>query len=317
MDIDVKTNDLKKVVSCTSRVTSNKAIQPILNNILLSCENGSLHISATDLDIAVECKLPADISKPGKITLPAKKLDEIVSKVAGDSIKFSTDKNMLTNIISSNSKFKINGVDSKDYPDITTVEEKEKHISINQKDFLNAVNLVSFSASKFDTTSVLSGINFVISGNKFELGATDGSRLARYIGKLSSGSKGEKNSAVIPGRAMSELERLMSVFKDGNEDISVYLKTGQIIFRNNDFLLSTRLIDSKFPAYDKLIPEEQKSKAIFLRSDLLAALDRVSILANERTSVIKLEFKKGENTIKITADSPDYGNATDEVEVDY
>src|SRR3989338_10114546 len=101
MDVEVKTEYLKKVVSCTSKATANKAIQPILNNLLLSCTNGSLVVSATDLDLAIECKLPAEVSKPGKVTLPAKKFDEIVSKIPGENINLSIDKNQLTKIIRS------------------------------------------------------------------------------------------------------------------------------------------------------------------------------------------------------------------------
>jgi len=317
MDIAVKTEDLKKVVSCASRVTSSKSIQPILNNILLSSEDGSLIVSATDLDLSIECKLPAEVTKPGKITLPAKKLDEIVSKVIGEVVKFTIDKNELTKIVSSKSKYKINGVSPDEYPEILGVDEKEEHITVDQVEFLNAVSLTSFASSKFDTTSVLSGVNLEVSGGKFELGATDGSRLARYIGKLSKGSKVEKTTVVIPGRAIAELERLMTVFKDGNEELSIYFKPGQVIFKNNDFSLSTRLIDSKFPAYDKLIPKDHGSTAVFSRTELNDSLERVSILANERTSVVKLEFKKGTGSVKISADSPDYGNAIDEIEVEY
>lgn len=317
MEIAVKADDLRKVVSCASRLTSNKSIQPILNNILFSCENGSLRIFATDLDLSFECKLPADVSEPGKITLPAKKLDEIVGKVAGEDVKFSIDKNELTNIVSKKSKFKINGTSIEEFPQISMVEEKEKHVSINQNEFLNAISLTSFSVSKFDTTSVLSGINFEIRDGEFELGSTDGSRLARYIGRIKEGSKKEKTSVVVPGRAISELERLINVFKEGNEEILIYIKSGQIIFKNNDFSLSSRLIDSKFPAYDKLIPKKQESKAVFNRNELLSGLERVSILANERTRVVKLNFKKSSSTVKISAESPDYGNANDEIDVDY
>lgn len=320
MDIAVKTEYLKKIVSCASRITSNKAIQPILNNILFVCDNGSLKIAATDLDLSIECRLPAEVSNPGQVTIPAKKLDEIVSKVVGEEISFKTDKNFLTNIKCNKSKFQINGVSSDEFPDITGVQEKEKYIQINQDELIRAVSLTSFAASKFDTTSVLSGVNFEIGvdgGNKFEIGATDGSRLARYIGNLSIKGKIDKASVVVPFRAMAELERLMSSFKDGNETIGVYLKKGQIVFKNNDFLLSSRLVDNKFPAYDKLIPKDQSSKAVVDRNELLSSLERVAILSNERTSVVKLEFKKGEDTLRISANSPDYGNAVDEVGIEY
>ena len=323
MDIEVKTEYLRKVVSCASRATSNKAIQPILNNILLSCVDGSLKISATDLDLAIECKLPAEVTKPGKITLPAKKFDEIVSKVPGENITLSSDKNQLTKIKSDKSKFQINGVSPEDFPEMVKKFEEEKEYVISQDELLQAISLTSFATSKFESNSILSGANFEISGEgKFEIAATDGSRLARYTGKLSKNTnnlKGGKlkDSAIIPGRALVELERLLTIFKIGNDTVSIYFMPGQIIFQNNDFLLSTRLIDGTFPAYDKLIPESQSNKAIFSRSRLLLALERVAILANERTNVIKMSINKSTSIAQLSAHSPDYGNATDEVDLEY
>lgn len=317
MDIAVKKETFKKVVSCATRATSSKAIQPILNNILLSCSNGSLVVSATDLDLAIQCKLPADVLKPGRVTLPAKKLDEIVSKVSGDEVSISIDKNNLAKILSNKSKFQINGVSPDEFPDVIKENEKEKVHSVNQSELLQAILLTSFSTSKFESTSILSGANFEINGDKFEIGATDGSRLARYIGKLSSKDSKIKQSVVIPGRALAELERLLINFREGNEEVNFYFMPGQIVFYNNDFSLSTRLLSGTFPAYDKLIPKNQPHKAVFSRTELLNALERVAILANERTNVIKLTFKKGEKSLHIDASSPDYGNATDEVDVEY
>lgn len=317
MDIEVKADNLRKVVSCASRATSNKAIQPILSNLLLTSEEDSLVVSATDLDLAIECKLKANITKPGKITLPAKKLDEIVSKAAGEEINISIDKNQLAKILSKKSKFQINGVSPEEYPEVIKKSE-ENHLSINQEELLNAISLTSFATSKFESNSILSGANFEIDGNKFEVGATDGSRLARYQGKLSEGclSK-QKQSVVIPGRALIELERLVNSFKEGNETIEFYFLPGQIVFQNNDFTMSTRVLSGNFPEYDKLIPKNQPAKAVFSRSDLLSALERVSVLANERTNVIKMTLTKGEKTAQLIANSPDYGNATDEIDVDY
>ena len=139
MDVEVKTEYLKKVVSCTSKATANKAIQPILNNLLLSCTNGSLVVSATDLDLAIECKLPAEVSKPGKVTLPAKKFDEIVSKIPGENINLSIDKNQLTKIISDRSKFQINGTSPDEFPEIIKKSELENVYTISQEELLQAI----------------------------------------------------------------------------------------------------------------------------------------------------------------------------------
>ena len=317
MDIEVKTDQFRKVVSCASRASSNKAVQPILNNVLLSGEKNFLMVSATDLDLAIECKLPAEISEGGKITLPAKKLDEIVNRIPGENINISIDKNKLAKIFSDKSRFQINGASSDEFPKIITKDGNVTEYKIKQEDLLNAISLTSFSTSRFDTTSILSGANFEIKGKKFEIGATDGSRLARYRGNISDVSKEEKKSVIIPGRSLFELERLISNFKEGNDIVSFYFLPGQIVFQNNDFSLSTRLINGTFPEYDKLIPKDNSKEAVFSRDELLSSLERVAILANERTNVIKMTFKKEKGTVHLDASSPDYGNATDEIGVSY
>lgn len=319
MDIAVKKELFKKVVSCTTRATSSKAIQPILNNLLLTCSNGSLYVSATDLDLAIECKLPVSVLKPGKITLPAKKLDEIVSKATGEEVSISTDKNNHAKILSDRSKYQVNCASPDDFPDVINIKDIKDVYKIKQGELLQAILLTAFATSKFETTSILSGANFEIRDKKFELGATDGSRLARYTGNLEptlSDAK-EKQSVVIPGRALVELEKLITNFKEGNEIISFYISSGQIVFKGNDFSLGTRLVSGVFPSYDKLIPKSQSCTAIFSRLELLNALERVAVLANERTNVIKLSFTKGGKTVHLSANSPDYGNATDEVDVEY
>ena len=319
MEIEVKTEHLKKVVSCTSRATSTKAIQPILNNILVSGQEGSLIISATDLDLSIECKLPADVKNPRRITLPAKKFNEIVNKVTGGDIKISIDDNQLTKILSDRSKFQINGVSPDDFPNVISTEKSNNVLAINQEEFLHAINLTSFSSSRFEVTSIMSGIKFEINNDKFELGAADGSRLARFVGKLSKPPKSKdfKYGVVIPVRALDELERLITNFREGNDEVLFYFSNGQIIFQNNDFTLSTRLLSGVFPTYENLIPPPQPNKVKFLRSNLLSALERVAILANEKTNVIKMSLSKGKNVAKLISNSPDYGNAVDEVDVEY
>lgn len=318
MEIAVKTDFFRRVVSSASRATSNKVIQPILNNILISSHNGSIIVSATDLDLAIKCKLPANVSKPGMVTLPAKKLDEIVSKAPGEQIILSIDKNNIANITSDRSKFQVNGVSPEEFPNLFK-EQTDKCIVIKQEELLQAISLTSFATSRFETTSILSGASFEVRKNEFEIGATDGSRLAKYVGKIEEIKAKEelKETIVIPGRALLELERLLAGFKEGNEFVEISLLPGQVIFNNNDFSLSARLISGVFPAYDKLIPALQPNKAIFKRDTLLTSLERVAVLCNERTSVIKLSLLKNAKVALLDANSPDYGNASDEIDVEY
>ena len=319
MELSISTEKLKKAVSCTSRAASGKVIQPILNNLMLSCEIGSLLIHGTDLDVLIECKVPANVSKTGKISLPAKKLDEIIGKIPGDDVKIQIDKNLLAKISSNKSRFQVNGVSAEDFPDIDTDSTQALKFFIKSEELYKAISLTSFATSKFESSSVLSGVNLSISNEKFELAATDGSRLSRFVGNLSKSPSSEikSQSIVIPYRAITELERLITSFKEGNEDVEISLRPGQIMFRSSDFLISTRLINGLFPDYERLIPKSQSKKIIVLKSLLLGALERVAVLSNERTSVVKISISKGAGEMVLSANSQDFGNANDQIDIDY
>lgn len=317
MKLAVKTELLKRVLSCTARAASTKAIQPILNNVLLSCDKGSLVVFATDLDLSIECKLPAEVNTPGKITLPAKKLEEIVSKVPGEDVNLSNEtNNTLTKITSNKSKFQINGISPEEYPEILTKNRKDGiTINIDSDYLLKGLSLTLFAATRYEEQSVLSGIKFVFSGKNLELAAADGSKIAVYSCSLE--EKVEKGEAIIPFRAVVEIEKLIKTFKENNKSVSITIFSDVAIFENNDFTLITRLIDGKYPNYNNLIPKDLPYEATFSRLDLLNVLDRVSVLANEKTCTVKMSLEKKAKTVEVSAKSNEYGDSKDEIDVKY
>lgn len=316
MDLQVSTEKFKKAVSCAARAVSTKAIQPILGNVLIRGKGNLLLVSATDLDLHIECKLKAKIEEQGEVTLPAKKVEEIAVKTEGENINIKIDKNQLAKIVAGKAKFQLNGMSAEEYPEIISKKTEDVY-QIKQEELQRALSMTNFAVSKFETSSILSGANFAINGKEFEIGATDGSRLARYTGKLETKGKIDKAAFVIPLRALLEIERLCSSFKEDNEFVYFYSLPGQIIFYNNDFQISTRLMNGNFPEYDKLIPKNNPNKARVSTGLLLDSLDRVSILCNERTNVVKMSFSSGRNILKIDAQSQDYGSATDEIDIEY
>ena len=317
MDLEVSTEKFKKAVSCAARAVSTKAIQPILGNVLIKGKGDLLLVSATDLDLYIECRLKAKVEEQGEVTLPAKKVEEIAIRTEGENINIKIDKNQLAKIVAGKAKFQLNGMSAEEYPEVISKKTETDVYQIRQEELQRALSMTNFAVSRFETSSILSGASFTIKGKEFEIGATDGSRLAMYIGKMETKGKVEKASFVIPLRAMLEIERLCSSFKEGNEFVYFYSLPGQIIFYNNDFQISSRLMNGTFPEYDKLIPKKNQNKAKVKTGLLLDSLDRVSILCNERTNVVQMSFHKGKSILKIDAKSQDYGSATDEIDIEY
>lgn len=300
----------------TEKITAQKTIQPVLSNVLIeSSGETSLKFSATDLDLAVELSAPATINEKGSITLPAKKLNEIISKLPDKPVSFELNED--TNVVSitcGNSKFDIVGISSSEFPELPQKELlKEKiSVSVKIKPFLKAVKQTVFSAASYDSNNILSGVFCKIFNKELEMAATDGNRLSRVIETLDCGSESEL-IAVIPSKTLNELIRFTVGFE--NETMDIIVKKGQILFKIDDRFLASRLLEGQYPKYQQLIPEKGEKHALVDREALIVALDRVSTMVNERTSIVKFTFS--DDKLLLKADTSDSGTSMDLIDVDY
>ncbi len=164
----------------TEKITAQKTVQPVLSNVLIeTVGDNSLKFSATDLDLAIELTSPAVVNEKGSITLPAKKLNEIISKLPDKPVSFELNED--TNVVSitcGNSKFDIVGISSSEFPELAQKEllKDKVSVSVKIKPFLKAVKQTVFSTASYDTNNILSGVFCKIFNGELEMAATDGNR---------------------------------------------------------------------------------------------------------------------------------------------
>ena len=316
MKFVVKKEDLYNGIKIVERATSVKALQPVLMNILIeTIDAGKIKLVATDLDYTVIAEVDAQVESMGKITLPSKTLNEIVSKLGDKLITFDmADDSTTVNITCQNSKFDIIGISASEFPQEFSninIEDKEG-FEISIRPFVKAVKKAGFAAASFESSNLLSGIVCDISSSIMEIASTDGNRLARVRETIDNKDNHSKQ-LIIPSKTLNEFIKMCGFIED--ETVKIYTEGSKIIIKSEKTITISRLLEGQYPKYNQLIPQESPKTAIAKVSQFVSALERVSIMVNEKTSIVKLEFSN--NNLKLTADTPDSGKSEENIDIDY
>lgn len=342
MHFAVQKDVLVKALKDVTSALATRVVQPILSNVLIqSDDENSIKFHGTDLDLTIETRASAVVYTPGSITLPGKKLLEIVSKLPNDLVSFQVNKETYeTTVTCKRSKFSISGLPADDFP--KTIEQRPKEAVLMPADVLKkSILQTAFAAASFDASSILGGVYMVIDDGNFECTATDGSRLAHRFEKLNLaapaasatrvedselGTEAEQKSstatlekpaglkAIIPAKACSEIIKVLDSQDSGNE-VRLGVINGQITFETKTHYLSTRLISGDYPRYQELFPKDFTHLASFKRDELMQAIERVAVMSDERTHLVKLHFE--EENVQISANTPDVGRAQEEVSIGF
>ena len=316
MKFVIKKEDLYNGIKIVERATSVRALQPVLLNILIeTIDNSTIKLVATDLDLTVIAEVSAQVEEEGKITLPSKTLNEIVSKLGDKLITFEMQEDSTTvNITCQNSKFDIIGISANEFPpevsNFTTNEEDAFEIEV--KPLTKAVRQAGFAAASYETSNLLSGIVCDIQGQVLEIASTDGNRLARVRENIKN-SENKSQQLIIPSKTLNEFIKMSSFIED--EAVKIYTEKTKIVIKSEKTITISRLLEGQFPKYNQLIPSESPKTATVNVSQLISALERVSIMVNEKTSIVKLDFSQ--NTLRLTADTPDSGKSEEQLNIDY
>jgi len=295
-------------------IVERRNTMQILSNILLSAEKNNFTISATDLEIGIKIDLPVSVESSGQVTVNAKTFYEIVKKLPDKEIKVESKENSWIEISCENSVFKIVGLSSKEFPKFPDLTNKD-YSQIKCFDLRDMITKTIFSVSNDETRYHLNGVYFEPSeNNMIRMVATDGHRLSFVDRSLfAESSKIFPKGIIIPKKGVIELKRLVEEDPQGTLDVAfdpmnIYAKRGNIS-------LSIRLINGEFPDYRQVVPTTNKNRVKVKRDDLLHSLERVSLLASEKSRGVKFTVKN--SLMKISSNNPELGEAKEEVPVDY
>jgi DNA polymerase III subunit beta len=316
MELVVRKNDLLRELQLFQGIVERKNTIPILANVLLDARSDEVHFLATDLEVALRSKCAATIVKPGSLTVPAKKLYEIVRSLPETDIRIAQDKSGVK-VAADRFDSRMQTLPREDFP--TLPESGGTSTAMLPRNAVKEmVAKTQFAITGEDTRYFLNGAQFVLRPESMSLVATDGHRLALVTAardgatKGAAGSAGEDNKAILPKKTLGEIARLLS---EGDGDISYERGENHLFFGVDGRLLISRMIDGQFPAYERVIPKGNDKHIEFERDRLTNAVKRVALLSNERSRAVKFQIEKGK--VDVTSSSPEIGEATETLPVDY
>jgi len=266
------------------------------------------------LDVTVACSVEAKVKKGGAATVPVKKLFGIARELGGMEIDLEVDEKNICSISAGPSFYKINGLSAEEFPPLPKFKE-EKNVTLPQATVRSMIKKTLFAMSTDESRYVLNGIFLSLKDHKLTMVATDGRRLAlvEEEADVTDKSTGE---FIIPAKAVNELNRLLQE----NGDVDIKFTDNQAAFTLKDekggsVLIITKLIEGNYPNYRQVIPNETKERVAFAREEFLHALKRAEIMTSEKANSVKLAF--GKNTLAITANSPEVGEARESIAINY
>lgn len=306
MKFTVLQQDLLPVLQAVSRSVGVRSTLPVLDNILLSVEGQKLKIAATNLEIGVIKFLSVGVIAPGEITIPAKTLVELISGLGQEKITLDSEGEVLT-IQSGKLKATINGIAAAEFPAIPLSGGLD--ISFPKEAFLTS-SQVLFAAAVDEGRPVLTGILTDVDGGRLDFVATDGFRLAHR--KLDLAEKKAQFKSLIPRRTFEELLRIISEEEVEEIKIAASENQNQVVFSLGNTIVSSRLIEGTFPAWEKIIPQQNVSRALVDKEQFLKAIKLAAIFAKNEANIVVLTTKKG--LLRLESHTKQLGSQENEIE---
>lgn len=294
--------NLAKGLQTVMHAVPAKSSLPILSNVLISTDNGRLKLASTNLETAISTFVGASIDEEGSTTIPARLLKDFITNLPPGTINAQVKDEILV-INSKNTKSKFNGSSAHDFPELPTFPKKSKGLELDPTILNEVISLVAFASGTDSSRPVFTGVSITFSKGKLTFAATDGFRLSEKI--ISVKSDAEDFSVVLPAKTLSEVAK---IFSSSSEPIQFTLNQDEnlALFKSEDTLIATRILDGQYPDYKKIIPTEHVVKADFNTIDFFEAVRLTDIFAKEGNNTIKVRFDP-EGKIKITSLSEETG----------
>ncbi|WP_035615847.1 DNA polymerase III subunit beta [Haloferula sp. BvORR071] len=309
MKFSISKEALLEGLQKVQHVVSTRTTLPILSNVLLVAKDGRLTFTTTDLDVGITGSVEATVQKEGATTLPAKRLVNIVRELPASEVQITVDAKNIASIESGPSFFKIIGLGQDDFPPLPDFEGA-KEFRMPQQLLRDGLKKTSYAISTDETRYVLNGIYTSFREGKLTLVATDGRRLAMVENDLDFPASHETD-VIVPTKAVQELQRLLG----DTGEVLIRLSDSQISFSIGDHLLISKLIEGNYPNYRQVIPGDSTERVELPRESVFDTVRRVSLLSSDKSNSVKLVF--GANSVEVTANSPDVGEARETMEVQY
>jgi DNA polymerase III subunit beta len=314
MELVVRKADLLRELQLFQGIVERKNTIPILANVLIETDGDQVKLLATDLEVGLRSRCQASVSKKGSLTLPAKKLYEIIKALPETDVRIEEDKSGVK-VAADRFDSRMQTLPREDFP--TLPDGTGSYTATLPRDVLkHMVAKTQFAITGEDTRYFLNGALFIQRPDSMSLVSTDGHRLALItVPRDKARSRAKSNDeerVILPRKTLLELGRLLS---EGEGDIQYERGENHLFFEVGGRLLISRMIDGQFPAFERVIPKGNDKRVEFDRDRLTSAVKRVALLSNERSRAVKFQIDKGK--VEIASSSPEFGEAKEVLMVDY
>lgn len=303
-------NQILEPLQSVCGIVEKRHTLPILSNVLIEKENGRLTLLATDIEIQIKTGTEAGGNDTAALTVGARKLQDILRSLPEDSEVNLNFEDKRLQVKAGRSRFNLQTLPAEDFPRMAQAETGQTRLKVTQKQFKRLLALVQYAMAQQDIRYYLNGLLLVVKGNEMRMVATDGHRLAYASETLS--EQQQPIEVILPRKTVLELSRQLA---DNEDELEIVLAPTQALFRFGAIEFISKLIDGKFPDYERVIPQGHGNLVKLLRSGLLQSLLRVKILTNEKTPGVRLVFTPG--SLKIISNNTEREEAQEEIEIDY
>jgi len=309
MKIELAKNALLEGLQAVQNVVSVRTTLPILSNVLVQADKQGVVLTTTDLDVSVQCRIEAKVSKTGSTTLPVRRLSSIVRELAEAEIELEVDDKDTTSVKCGASFFRIMGLSEEEFPPVARAEGKYVY-TLDQGRFQDMLRKTAYAVSTDETRFVLNGILLSFKGGNLVMVATDGRRLAMVEHEVEFPQEAELDM-VLPSKVAGEL---MHTLKEKG-DLKISARDGRVMFEFGNITVISKLIDGTYPNYRQVIPSQCEQRVMVERESLLNALKRVSLVTTDKASATRLTF--GKNKLVVSMSAPDIGEARETLTIKY
>lgn len=336
MKLTCAQNDLNAHLSLVNRVVPSRPSHPVLANVLLSANVNTQQVTLTgfDLSLGVQTSFIAQVEEGGVLTLPAKLLSDIVSRLPDGEVTLDDAAgDAMATLASSSGRYQVRGLGADEYPELPTIEGGVTHLPVES--LIEGLRGSLFATSTDETKQVLTGVHVTVEPEGLEFAATDGHRLSivQTVTPESDASeptptkKGGKKAATtdetpsdseetsfdvtLPGKALRELERMLQMQQA--ESVAVRFDQGQLAFEWANQRLTSRLLEGQYPNYRQLVPKQFSRQMTVERRLLIGALERIAVLADQRNSIVKFSLNNSDQELVVSVDAQDVGSGREAI----
>jgi len=305
-----------------TNVVSSKPPMAVLNNVLIKAEDGKVMLTTTNLDLGIRCSIKAEVEEQGEITLPVKKLAQIVSAMPQQEITLESKDGQTARIRSGRSDFqRFNGLKAEDFPPLPNFVDQHSY-ELGPQELLNMLRSVSYAQSTDENRYILNSVYFNFAEGKLTLVATDGRRLA-LISREMKIEHEDEGSIILPAKTVTELEKLLAQGKTvkisfNDRQVAFDIEAGDESANNGltgSIYLVSKIVEGSYPNYKQVIPKEAEQRIKVDRELMLETVQRVKIVTTDKQNSVRLKI--ADNCLEISAQSSELGEAKEPIEVEY